>query len=91
MKHTPGPWTAISNELGTFIRCKNDYLITGPINDRPDGIDNARLIAAAPDLLEALIYCRQKIAYMMAHGEWASPGRAIEIADAAIAKAQGEI
>ena len=42
------------------------------------------------ELLEVLKYCRNKIAYMQAHGEWYSPGRAIEMADAAIAKATGE-
>lgn len=42
------------------------------------------------ELLEALKYCRNKIAYMQAHGEWYSPDRAIEMADAAIAKATGE-
>lgn len=34
--------------------------------------------------LNALQYCRQKIAYMQANGEWYSPGRAIEKADEAI-------
>ena len=42
------------------------------------------------ELLEALKYCRNKIAYMQAHGEWYSPGRAIEMADVAIAKATGD-
>lgn len=42
------------------------------------------------ELVEALKYCRQKIAYMTEHGEWYSPGRAIEKADAAIAKATGK-
>ena len=42
------------------------------------------------ELVEALKYCREKIAYMTAHGEWYSPGRAIEKADAALTKAQGE-
>lgn len=37
------------------------------------------------ELVEVLKYCRQKIAYMTEHGEWYSPGRAIEMADAAIA------
>ena len=36
------------------------------------------------ELVEVLKYCRQKIAYMTEHGEWYSPGRAIEMADAAI-------
>lgn len=41
------------------------------------------------ELLEALKYCRQKIAYMPAHGEWYSSGRAIEMPDSAIANTEG--
>ncbi len=49
-----------------------------------------RLNRVNAELVEALKYCRQKIAYMQANGEWYSPGRAIEKADAALAKATGE-
>jgi hypothetical protein len=49
-----------------------------------------RLEAVNAQLLEALKYCRQKIAYMQTNGEWYSPGRAIDMADAAIAAAKGE-
>jgi hypothetical protein len=38
------------------------------------------------ELVEALNYCKQKIGYMTTHGEWYSPGRAIEKADSALAK-----
>lgn len=41
--------------------------------------------AVVQQLEKALTYCRQKIAYMQAHGEWYSPGRAIEMADEALA------
>jgi hypothetical protein len=64
-KHTPGPWGVHNNEVfaGPFKRIKGG--ISGfrahicEIDDLDlDGIDeieaNARLIAAAPDLLEAL-------------------------------------
>jgi hypothetical protein len=49
-----------------------------------------RLHEVNAELVEALRYCRQKIAYMTTHGEWYSPGSAIEKADAALAKATGE-
>ncbi len=49
-----------------------------------------RLDEVNAELVEALKYCREKIAYMTTHGEWYSPGRAIEKADAALAKAQGD-
>lgn len=43
------------------------------------------------ELRDTLEYCRNKIAYMQAHGEWYSPGRAIEMADAAIAKSAANL
>jgi hypothetical protein len=77
------------------MHCKNGWVEiwtdkwveTGLEEDEQEA--NAVLIAAAPDLLEALKYCRQKIAYMQSNGEWYSPGKATEMADAAIAKATG--
>jgi hypothetical protein len=97
-KHTPGPWQvgmAFDNYGTTEIAIEHmttaGNLIIAVALDGLQGQDaNARLIAAAPDLLEALKYCRQKIEYMRAHGEWYSPGKATEMADAAIAKATGE-
>lgn len=49
-----------------------------------------RLHEVNAELVEALKYCKQKIEYMTTHGEWYSPGRAIEKAEAALAKATGE-
>lgn len=46
-KHTPGPWN-VACESGEWFATLQDY---SPI---PCTIENARLIAAAPDLLEAL-------------------------------------
>lgn len=51
MSHTPGPWTQhklevfTSNRKVCSVSCGRDYA---------GDIDNARLIAAAPDLLDAL-------------------------------------
>ena len=62
MKHTPGPWT-IGGELiskqGTAIEIASVWRNTHPDRSAdapdPDTADaNARLIAAAPELLEAL-------------------------------------
>lgn len=55
--HTPGPWAV--NEDGWKVESKNEH---GWINDGwivcsthgPDAEHNSRLIAAAPELLEAL-------------------------------------
>lgn len=64
--HTPGPWIARRDEeTKQFIRIRGTGFHNGNIamickNFKPDGIlpgeglANARLIAAAPDLLEAL-------------------------------------
>jgi hypothetical protein len=60
-KHTPGPWI-VSRETtrGQFV---TETHIRGPREDHialvgPCEIDaNARLIAAAPELLEALLLC----------------------------------
>lgn len=58
-QHTPGPWTA--TEAGvysqTISRHGNFYIATLPHpNEEPDETDaaNLRLIASAPELLEAL-------------------------------------
>lgn len=84
-KHTPGPWVSKDTDFGTFVYCERDYLITGPLNERSDG-DNARLIAAAPDLLESLTL-------LVAGIENSVSDTYIPLvkASAAIAKATGEI
>jgi len=61
-KHTPGPWSAEPDFQGRYIVYGNDARVVGnvlPTSDgwrREDGevTANARLIAAAPDLLAAL-------------------------------------
>jgi hypothetical protein len=53
--------------------------------------DVERLVEERQDLLEALIYCRHKIAHINEGSELYSPCIAIEIADDAIAKAKGDM
>lgn len=83
MKHTPAPWvcTATSNHA-------HDYRLSTPTGPLPfvrggtEQYANARLIAAAPELLEALQAC---IDYgVMTGDEWVTAK-----AHAAIAKATG--
>lgn len=51
-KHTPGPW---SNDDGDIIGPDGGYIAYGHTGQRAIDIDeDANLIAAAPDLLEAL-------------------------------------
>lgn len=71
MSHTPGPWHIGSGnaedwyEGNLTILCKSDkpnrltgspYRVLAKLNQYYSSPDNARLIAAAPELLEACIY-----------------------------------
>jgi hypothetical protein len=85
-RHTPGPWVVESlvdgydihaPQAGCFIATTSDpEMVWGAVTRK----DDARLIAAAPELLEAL-----EIALDCAGDAWWA-----EKADAAIAKAKGE-
>lgn len=63
-KHTPGPWFAVADKGQTIIRTSRSSAAFSPLaivkGDKRDTLKdqeaNARLIAAAPDLLEALEY-----------------------------------
>jgi len=58
MKHTPGPWIVSLWENEIFVRALDDENECADIctmtDDEEDMQANARLIAAAPELLEAL-------------------------------------
>ena len=56
-KHTPGPWEAISNLVRTCRAPDGNggFLIAECPPSIGDRLENARLIAAAPELLEAAI------------------------------------
>lgn len=100
MTHTPGPWeldeslrgnsyTAISGEdwielatVVTRMKSSDEY--------SPEGLANARLIAAAPELLAAL---EDMFALFADHAQYDEDGHeaaAVAVARAAIAKAKGE-
>lgn len=96
-KHTPGPWI-ISNTDRVTIKDNSGHTSDASdiayINDEKenwgdyydgDWTANARLIAAAPELLEAL-----KAMYMTFVIERETLGPAETLALAAIAKAEGE-
>ena len=87
-KHTSGPWII---EQRDPLACTYSLRLSKMGIDSIDGKEsdaNARLIAAAPELLEALILCREELnglphslGYEFTH---------IPQIDAAIAKARGE-
>lgn len=106
IKHTPGPWF-ITGSMTKYVEARipgrmiQEVAACGP-TAADDGygeqqMANARLIAAAPDLLEALIEVTASLAWN-AHGECRAihdgpimpSAQAVEFARAAIAKAKGE-
>jgi hypothetical protein len=91
-KHTPGPWLFEPAPHGAFDICKDPnslgrYMVIatrGPHDVRAAEMHaNARLIAAAPDLLEAL----QGLLVAVQRSVCEGSGPAQEAAHAAIAKA----
>lgn len=95
-KHTKGPWRVRSTETIHLIEAEALKSFTGTRvfvaeihfwsnghgPSREQALANAHLIAAAPDLLEA---CR----YIVEAGETGDEMRAIELARAALSKAEG--
>lgn len=96
-KHTPGPWTIkagfivaeASGWKGAFVAKPLHVDIDNKVSDTPRAEANARLIAAAPDMLAAL----ELVAPIYAHidqrdtSPFGVTGRTV---NAAIAKAKGE-
>lgn len=104
-KHTPGPWLQEGNWVyaeGDPIRLSggkeirpNAFTLSvspGPDRTREEAEANARLIAAAPELLEALecMIIGACAVAVLHNGERAVLQDAVNIARAAIAKAKGE-
>lgn len=56
-KHTPGPWTVETYHGSMFKICKPDFKIGNEVTHRLEA--DRRLIAAAPELLEALCAVRE--------------------------------
>jgi hypothetical protein len=94
-KHTPGPWTAEeAGRSGCWISTPvHPFTIVDSIDDEcrhgaitgPNADANARLIAAAPDLLAAL-----KLAVQQNDHDMQMTGDELRICRAAIAKAEGK-
>ena len=87
-QHTAGPWTA----HGTIVNKEGEdyeYPIAGMIGQVPDdeAYANARLIAASPDLLEALKVLIHDIEAWEKRTGIVQMGTAVSNAFAAIAKA----
>lgn len=97
-KHTPGPWTIEGHPQGTGFRVadanKRSVAAFPSTSRRPDDerIANARLIAAAPELLAALKEAHRLLPSLIHTStdiDAVELGDAIERARAAIARAEG--
>lgn len=100
-KHTPGPWIVASDETVTVRDAQDGGIascgwlksrLTGPRRTSAEVHANARLISAAPDLLEALRAFVEDGFSLHEVERRTDPGTyaAIVKARAAIAKATGE-
>lgn len=89
--HTPGPWKVFVSHLNTFTVVTDDtrgrIICDFDRHNRVNNEDNATLIAAAPELLEAV---RFALSVLLAnYPVEASEFLAIKKLDAAIASAEG--
>lgn len=99
-KHTPGPWTVEHDGPSlAFVTAKAETItgakwgiVCSVTSDFEHGEANARLIAAAPELLEALEWARDHLNNLEHSEGGLNPGEehVREKVLAAIAKAKGE-
>lgn len=90
-KHTPGPWTVVN--WGTKSKIIHGLLCiatTGNQQTSSETDADARLIAAAPELLEALHRVVGELVYMDEKLPYSNANAALDIVRAAIAKAEGK-
>jgi len=84
MAHTPGPWRAVATEI-VSTACPDDDCVVADVLSKDYG-DNARLIAAAPELLDAL---REMVMLRCLGGATPENDSPTQKAVLAIAKAEG--
>jgi hypothetical protein len=83
--HTPGPWQhiKIGNCSDSNAPWKVNTIESGELKDLPETRENAQLIAAAPDMLEALVDAMQALRGTDKHAT-------LLVVQAAIRKALGD-
>lgn len=84
---TPGPWALTSMGGQTLVHVGEDRI--GRVFTR-NGHANAHLIAAAPELYEAVDAAREYIAAVEGEGLFVAKRNALADLDALLAKARGE-
>jgi len=93
-KHTPGPWAVSTQGVGFEVDSADGWQVAQAQQRHEDGrgkeatmrLANARLIAAAPELLEALT----DVSNQARHSDYDWPVELSRAVSAAIAKATGE-
>ena len=65
-KHTQGPWHATNHHVQSLVHEYDGYICKAEGNTKAEAEANARLIAAAPDLLAAL---KTGVALLVGHGK----------------------
>ena len=89
-KHTPGPWRVVPQAGEYFYEIRGgtvkDSILIAEISDICERDENARLIAAAPDMLAAL----EAILPTTKSDEWLLTYHDLARVRAAIRKARGE-
>ena len=90
-KHTPGPWEQKHQGMLCQIAINSDSDTLATVyGESGENLANARLIAAAPELLEALL--RLRAAFVVVAGANSPFSKvALELPDAAILKAWGNL
>lgn len=94
MKHTSGPWKLIPNDGLILVSTSNrPAAVIYAVNSKDEEyVANANLIAAAPELLEALEECADQIKSCLVDGrdKNSDSGMLLQKALVIIAKAKGE-
>lgn len=96
-KPSPGPWTVSDVYQGPYVVCANNYaiaqMVKAPAEFDAERLANARVMAAAWDLLDAAKYLSEIADVIwiqgLSNGEAAALKRGYDALDAAIAKAEG--
>lgn len=88
--HTPGKWY-MGNNLTVWTDADQSLIaqVAGPRDEDPESLANARLIAAAPELLSALKLALHSLEFHDKQAEYDWHSDEIKAARAAIAKAEG--
>jgi hypothetical protein len=95
-KHTPGPWTIRQeNQRGIYgnilIQDSNSHTIAELVpSNRRRGKADARLIAAAPELLEALEAAEAKLIGLIQGPDYGISGELLSLVHGAIKAAKGD-